>query len=395
MINTSYNYKKILSCNDIEQELSDISSNASSNPYIVLHEAAIILKEAPQSSTGIETPLNPYYITFEKAKDVVPNIVTQFLEFFIGKANKSTTRILSIAQDLIFVTSNGRSKTSKHVGLAFSMKNYLRAKTHISALNRLGACISYDDLMRIDTKWADDILEEGDEYATLPSNVKPDIFLQVTFDNADYGQESNSQHITNIVIYQCPIGSFSEDTVTYVTKEKKKSRRRSVCTSASKAVNFQPDATKIPEYYKNVCLEELKYRELSNKRITMNHINKDCVLKRMVSAKYFSLSDVAVIPERTPFHKTMCFKLNFPKITENCRSYPAPPTSMTNFYTVLLNIKKMFKKIGVSSYIVSCDEAVHHICKEIQWKTKNEFDDMVFRLGGFHIAKNFLGVIGT
>ena len=40
------------------------------------------------------------------------------------------------------------------------MKNDLRAKTHIPALNRLGACISYDDLMCIDTKWAGNILEK-------------------------------------------------------------------------------------------------------------------------------------------------------------------------------------------------------------------------------------------
>ena len=324
----------------------------------------------------------------------MPNIVTQLFEFFIGKANKSTTRILSIPHDLIFVTSNGRIKTPKHVGLAFSMKNDLRAKTHISALNRLGACISYDDLMGIDTKWPNDILQEGDEYATLPSIVKPDIFIQVAFDNVDYRQESNSQHIANTVIYQCPIGSFSEDTVTYVTKEKKKNRRRSVSTSASTIVNFEPDATKIPEYYKNVCLEELKFRELSNKRITINDINKDWVLSRMVSAKYFSLSDVAVIPKWTPFHKTISFKLNFPTSIGNCRSYPPPPTSMTNVYTVLLNIKKMFNKIGMSSYVVSCDEAVYQICKEIRRKTKNKFDDMVFRLGGFHIAKDFLGIIG-
>ena len=109
VINTAYDYKKILSCNHIEQEWSDISSNASSNPEIVLHQAAIILKEVLQSSTRIEaTPFNPYDIIHEKAKDVAPNIASQFLEFFIGKANKSTTRILSIAQDLIFVTSNGR-----------------------------------------------------------------------------------------------------------------------------------------------------------------------------------------------------------------------------------------------------------------------------------------------
>ena len=72
--------------------------------------------------------------------------------------------------------------------------------------------------MRIDIKWANDVLEEGDEYATLPSNVKPDIFSQVAFDNADYGKENNSQHITNTIIYQYPNGYFSEDTV----KQKKK-----------------------------------------------------------------------------------------------------------------------------------------------------------------------------
>ena len=110
--------------------------------------------------------------------------------------------------------------------------------------------------MRIDTKWVHDILEEGDKYATLSSNVKYDIFSQVVFDNGDYGQENNSQRITNIVIYQYPNGSFSEDTD--ICNERQKETRRSVSISASKLVNFKPDATEIPEYYKNVCLEELK-----------------------------------------------------------------------------------------------------------------------------------------
>lgn len=36
--------------------------------------------------------------------------------------------------------------------------------------------ISYDDLMRIETKWVNDILAEEDEYVILPSNVKSDMF---------------------------------------------------------------------------------------------------------------------------------------------------------------------------------------------------------------------------
>ena len=85
-------------------------------------------------------------------------------------------------------------------------------------------------------------------------------FHKVAFDIADYGQENNLQHITNTVTY---ISVFKHlllktHSLTYVTKEKRKNRRRSVSTSASKPVNFEPDAKKIPEYYKNVCLEELK-----------------------------------------------------------------------------------------------------------------------------------------
>ena len=76
----------------------------------------------------------------------------------------------------------------------------------------------------------------------------------------------------------------------------------------------------------------------------MNYINKAWVLSTIVSAKYFNLSDVAVIPKWTPFHKTMSFKLNFPTSIGNYLSYPAPPTRMTNLYTMLQNIKKNFKQ---------------------------------------------------
>ena len=59
-----------------------------------------------------------------------------------------------------------------------------------------------DDLMYINIiniERANKILV-GDEYATLPSNVKPDIFPQVAFNNVDNVQETNSRHITNTTI---------------------------------------------------------------------------------------------------------------------------------------------------------------------------------------------------
>ena len=44
-------------------------------------------------------------------------------------------------------------------------------------------------------------------HATIPSNVFPSFFTQAASDNGDYSQESNSQHVTNTVLYQ--YGNFN------------------------------------------------------------------------------------------------------------------------------------------------------------------------------------------
>ena len=42
---------------------------------------------------------------------------------------------------------------------------------------------------------------------------------------------------------------------------------------------------------------------------------------------------------------------------------------------------------------VTFDLAIYCKAKEIQWRHPNEFKDLVIRMGGFHIALNFLSVI--
>ena len=82
-------------------------------------------------------------------------------------------------------------------------------------LNKLGHCISYDDVERINTMWATSIIENDGSFATIPTNIRPNIFTQAASDNGDYGQENKLQHVTNTVLYQYPkfTGSFSQNTV--------------------------------------------------------------------------------------------------------------------------------------------------------------------------------------
>ena len=90
----------------------------------------------------------------------------------------------------------------KNVALAMLLKNSVRSKEFITYLNKLGHCISYDTVLRIETTWAKDILAYDNDFSTIPSNIRPMVFTQAASDNGDYGQEYHSQHATNTVLYQ-------------------------------------------------------------------------------------------------------------------------------------------------------------------------------------------------
>ena len=69
--------------------------------------------------------------------------------------------------------------------------------------------MNYYEVLGIDAYWAEQIIERGDGYATISTNTVFGECAQAAFDNADYGQENASQHITITVQYQyCRNGEF-------------------------------------------------------------------------------------------------------------------------------------------------------------------------------------------
>ena len=57
--------------------------------------------------------------------------------------------------------------------------------------------------------FAEQIIERGDDYATISANIVFSKCAQAAFDNANFGQENASQHAANTVIYQyCRNGEF-------------------------------------------------------------------------------------------------------------------------------------------------------------------------------------------
>ena len=73
---------------------------------------------------------------------------------------------------------------------------------------------------------------------------------------------------------------------------------------------------------------------------------------------------------------------------------PAPAHEMVTVMTVLLRCKDIATKLSQSKTVVTFDQTLYYQARELVWLFPDKLDGIVLRLGGFHIAMNFLGVLG-
>ena len=65
------------------------------------------------------------------------------------KADNIKRKCDTLLQVFFYLIHNGKSKTPLHVSLALSIHDICRSKNLITNLNRLGLCVSYDEVERI------------------------------------------------------------------------------------------------------------------------------------------------------------------------------------------------------------------------------------------------------
>ena len=76
-----------------------------------------------------------------------------------------------------------------------------------------------------------------------------------------------------------------------------------------------------------------------------------------------------------------------------CPMINASSAEYSTIYTVMKNAQ-MMASLQQKHSVITFDVAIYSKAKEIQWRQHEEFKDTILRLGGFHIALNYLAVIG-
>ena len=142
-------------------------------------------------------------VSLEAARQVVPDSLYWLIRFLVtGEAGKTNCpsqcsntsnehQILSICQDIIHCSTNGRVKTPKHAGLAITVHHLTSSRRLVTLLNKMGHCSSYDETQAIDTSAALEVLAKAYEFGTvIPSNISPGPFIQIATDNNDLNEET-------------------------------------------------------------------------------------------------------------------------------------------------------------------------------------------------------------
>ncbi|KAL9983228.1 hypothetical protein ACROYT_G005368 [Oculina patagonica] len=77
-----------------------------------------------------------------------------------------------------------------------------------------------------------------------------------------------------------------------------------------------------------------------------------------------------------------------------CPMINASSTEYSTIYTVMKNAQKVMVSLEQKHSVITFDLAIYSKAKEIQWRMHEEFTNTILRLGDFHVALNYLVVIG-
>lgn len=71
----------------------------------------------------------------------------------------------------------GHVKLPKHTTLAMCVRHLTSSKRLIELLNRLGHCVSFNEMRAVNTSIAEDVLAKAEEFGTVIPTVIKDWFI--------------------------------------------------------------------------------------------------------------------------------------------------------------------------------------------------------------------------
>ena len=283
-------------------------------------------------------------------------------------------QIHSSAQNIIHCNTKGRVKLPKHTSLAIFVNHLTSSKRLIELLNRMGHCVSYDEMRAVNTSIAEDVLAQVEAFGTvIPTNIKPGAFVQMAADDNDLNEETldgkNTAHATTKVIYQNKM--FGPDPPP-TTVEQRAKRRSLQATGTVYDIEECPVRGRRPAATDHVGSVDMEwYKDTNDEMRTACHTDFIWALLRLCPKKFgeaviAEVMDKQVIPSWAGFNAILYPEM--PKVSNigYCPMVDGSSNEYSTIYTVLKHAQKISTAMGQADTVITFDLAIYSKAKEIQ-----------------------------
>ncbi|XP_035987004.1 uncharacterized protein LOC118560224 [Fundulus heteroclitus] len=180
-----------------------------------IYSAGIILKQAVKSAPKMSAnwPPTSEDLNISSARKIVPIELYNLLAWCIGVSDELTLsnmvnvseevdlRLLSICQDIIYLSSKGRNQTPKSLTLGLTLHHLTGSFQVVHMVSKLGHCVSWESVVGFETSLAQLQLSRG---LDLPQGFASNNFTVLVWDNVDFGEETSSgKGTTHHTIFYC------------------------------------------------------------------------------------------------------------------------------------------------------------------------------------------------
>lgn len=116
--------------------------------------------------------------------------------------------------------------------------------------------------------------------------------------------------------------------------------------------------------------------------------------KKFGEAVMAEVLDKQAIPSWAGFNAILYPEMPIVSNIGYCPMVNGSSNDYSTIYTVLKHAQKISAAIGQANAVITFDLAIYSKAKEIQWRFPDELSNVVVRIGGFHVALNFLSLLG-
>ena len=304
-------------------------------------------------------------------------------------SHNKIVKLKAIAQDIIFVISNGEVVPPKHVLLARAIKTLTGNVELVKIVNRLGHGTSNTVLYEMDTALCLKKLAETGNSLGIPNSFLPCIPTHLAYDNIDRLEEtldgSGTSHRVNGIILQPKVPTVS-------------SMKKWVKIVRTKKLSIEGTANALPS-----CGPVRKLGPFVNHEPDANHlsaaeIENDSIHKNRVWTLARKLCVEDTTKQNVPSWTGFNIVTRQQEVTKDKIGYlptiNAPATLISTVSAIMDNALAICNSLELDEIAVCFDQSLYAKAAEIKWSAPDKYSPIILTLGAFHTICTFLSIIG-